>query len=30
MHYAEIEGVNQRLFEATGCGAFVEFRFKQG
>jgi spore maturation protein CgeB len=23
MHYAEIEGVNQRLFEATGCGAFV-------
>jgi spore maturation protein CgeB len=23
MHYAEIESVNQRLFEATGCGAFV-------
>jgi spore maturation protein CgeB len=23
MHYAEIQGVNQRLFEATGCGAFV-------
>jgi spore maturation protein CgeB len=23
MHYAEIEGVNARLFEATGCGAFV-------
>jgi spore maturation protein CgeB len=23
MHYAEIEGVNQRLFEATGCGAFL-------
>jgi len=22
MHYAEIEGVNQRLFEAAGCGAF--------
>ncbi len=23
MHYAEIEGVNQRLFETTACGAFV-------
>jgi spore maturation protein CgeB len=23
MHYAEIEGVNQRLIEATGCGGFV-------
>jgi spore maturation protein CgeB len=22
IHYAEIEGVNQRLFEAAGCGAF--------
>ena len=22
MHYAEIDGVNQRLFEAAGCGAF--------
>lgn len=28
LHYAEIEGVNCRLFEAAGCGAFqiVEFR----
>jgi spore maturation protein CgeB len=23
MHYAEIRGVNLRLFEATGCGGFV-------
>jgi spore maturation protein CgeB len=23
MHYAEIEGVNQRVFDATGCGAFL-------
>lgn len=23
MHYAEIRGVNQRLFEATACGGFV-------
>ena len=23
MHYAEIEAVNQRLFETTACGAFV-------
>jgi len=23
MHYAEIRGVNARLFEATGCGGFV-------
>jgi spore maturation protein CgeB len=23
MHYAEIRGINSRLFEATGCGGFV-------
>jgi spore maturation protein CgeB len=23
MHYAELQGVNARLFEATGCGGFV-------
>lgn len=23
IHYAELEGVNARLFEATGCGGFV-------
>ena len=38
LHYAEIEGVNARLFEAAGCGAFqiidkkpaLEDLFKEG
>lgn len=30
MHYAEIESVNARLFEATGCGALVLSEWRPG
>ena len=30
MHFAEIEGVNCRLFEAAGCGAFQIAEWKPG